>query len=441
MKGLFRLVLVGVVSAFFSVAYANLTIHITQGVDKPYPIAVVPFSSQYFGEAGLPDGLAGVISTDLKHSGRFALMPTKKMPAQPHHLSDFKWSQWRHVNANLEYVLLGQVTPAGGNTYNVQFRLVSMVGGSPLVGQRFSHIPASRLRALAHHISDIVFRTITGIPGDFATRIAYVTVQHAVSAKPVYQLVVSDADGHHPQVLLQQVGNPIASPVWSPNGRQLAYVSYVNNRMAIYAITLATGKRHLIANFRGMNSAPSWSPDGKKMAMALSMGGGDNTNIYVMDLASKKLTRYTTYGNNTSPVWSPDGKTLAFNSNRGGNPQIYTLSLATRQVSRVTYNGLQNFNPVYTPNGKYLVIMHQQNRGGPIRIAKVDLASDNIQTLTTGELDRSPSVSPNGQMVIYANYDKADGILAETSINGTIHLTLPATQGTVQSPAWSPWLT
>ncbi|MDF2690750.1 MAG: tol-Pal system beta propeller repeat protein TolB [Gammaproteobacteria bacterium] len=428
------------VMAFFcSVAQADLTISITQGVDKPYPIAVVPFGAD-LQNSNLPNGMSGVISNDLANSGRFDLLALNKMPAQPHQLTQFNWQAWTAADTGIEYALLGQINQNANGTYQVNFDLLSLLGSRPLIDEKFNNIPASQLRALAHHISDIVYQTITGNRGYFSTRLAYVDVIQPDSENPTYRLVVSDEDGFNPQVLLSQVGNPIATPQWSPDGSQLAYVSYINNRMAIYSISLSNGTRKIIANFPGMNSAPAWSPDGKSMAMALSKGSGANSDIYIMNLSNRKLTRYTNFANNTSPCWSPDGQSLIFNSDRGGSPQIYQLDLASRQVSRLSFDGAQNFAPVYTANGQEIVIMNQAQANGAIRIATLNPSTNKISIISHGQLDKSPSVSPDGSMVIYANYDGAKGILAETSIDGKVQLKLPATEGTVQSPAWSPFL-
>lgn len=432
------------ITLFFivQIAYADLTIQIVQGVNKPYPIAVVPFGQDIIDPQDLPSGISGVISNDLNNSGRFATLAVSAMPAQPSDVADFNWKQWNNANTGVEYAVLGNVTPGStSGTYTITFELLSLLSSQPMLGQKYTNVPRSQLRLLAHQISDTIYQTITGTPGYFRTKLAYVEVFNQTSPNALWELIVSDYDGFNPHALLKQRGNPIGSVTWSPDGTQLAYASYINNRQAIFTIKLATGQRHIIANFPGMNSAPAWSPDGKYMAMALSGSDiADDADLYIMNLQTRELIRYTSYGNNTSPQWSPDQSTLVFNSDRGGSPQIYALNLETKQTNRLSYSGVNNYDPIYTPDGKNLIIMTQQHPGGPIRLATLNIASSTINIITTGHADSSPSVAPNGDMIVYVNYDNPHGVLAETSIDGTVQIKLSATNGSVQSPAWSPFL-
>ncbi|MCX7122642.1 MAG: Tol-Pal system beta propeller repeat protein TolB [Gammaproteobacteria bacterium] len=427
---------------FIHCTFADLTINIIQGVNKPYPIAVIPFGNEVTNMWEVPNGVSGVVAQDLTNSGRFSNLALSQMPAHPTSVANFNWQQWNSANTGIEYAVLGNIAPGTiPGTYTVTFSLLSLLSNQPLIGQQFANVPRTQLRLLAHQISDVIYQTITGKPGYFRTRLAYVEVFNATTEKGTWELVVSDYDGFNPHVLLKQHSEPIASPNWSPDGNQLAYVSYINNRQAIFTISLTTGQRRIIANFPGTNSAPAFSPDGTQMAMSLS--GSDTTDsadLYVMNLKTRQLTRYTDFGNNTSPNWSPDGKTLSFNSDRGGSPQIYSLDLPTKAISRLSYTGINNYDPIYTPDGKNLIIMTQQSAGGPIQLASLNLASNAINIITSGQLDKSPSVAPNGDMIVYANYDSAHGILAETTLDGTVQIKLPATDGTVQSPAWSPFL-
>ncbi len=444
MKKMMKKVLLVLTALIFglSFAFADLTIQILQGVNKPYPIAVVPFGNDIKNTWDLPNGISGVVAADLANSGRFLNLAMSQMPAQPTNVATFNWQQWSGANTGIEYAVVGNVTVGSKpNTFDVTFSLLSLLNNQPLLGQQFNDVPRSELRFLAHQISDAIYQNITGNKGYFRTRLAYVEVFSPTSRKGTWELVVSDYDGFNPHVLLKQAGVPIASPIWSPDGKQLAYVSYVHNRQTIFTITLANGQRHVMASFPGMNSAPAWSPDQKLMAMALSGTDiTDDTNLFTMNLSNHVLTRYTTYGTNTSPSFSPDGSTIAFNSDRGGSPQIYLLDLASKTISRLSYTGVNNYDPVFTPDGKNLVLMTQQTAGGPIDLATLNLATNTINIITSGQLDKSPSVAPNGDMIVYANYDSPHGILAETSLDGTVQIKLPATDGTVQSPAWSPFL-
>ncbi len=424
-------------------AFANLTISISQGQDKPYPIALIPFSSPDIPSKDLPNGFSEVILDDLGNSGRFSLLNQSAMPEHPTQVSALHLNQWKKAVPQTEYAVMGSVKSDGEN-FDLTYSVVSLLNGDVLYGQHFDHIHTPEMRGLAHFIADKIYQTITGDRGYFSTRLAYVSVIGDMSDSPIYRLVICDADGFNPRVLLQQQDNPIASPIWSPDGKFLAYVSYVHNRMAVYTIELATGERKVIANFNGINSAPAFSPDGKSLAMALSLGESSSTNLYLYDLTSQHLKKLTHNGTNTSPAFSPDGQSIIFNSDRAGSPQLYILHLSDLSIHLVSHEGIQNFSPMFLPNtennSQDIVFMHQESSGGPINIAVMNLESNAMRVLTHGGLDKSPTPSPNGKMILYSNFDQERGVLAEVSIDGKLHANLPATAGSVQSPAWSPFL-
>lgn len=420
-----------------SSAYADLVVHISQGVEKPYPIAIVPFSQTPTTNNVVPKGMLAVVKNDLYQTGQFDLIPGNKISSHPIPVGEFPFKAWLGKQMPSDYVLIGQTKPGEKpHSENISFQLINTYTRHPLMAMKYNSVPDKQLRQLAHEIANRVYRSVTGVKGDFGSRVAYVLVNNPQSRKGKYRLVVSDSDGFNPQTLLYQVGNPIASPTWSSDRKRIAYVSYTNNRMGIYEIQLSTGQRKLIANYPGINSAPAYSPDDRYMAMALSLGKGAQTDIYQLNLATHKLRRLTSLGTNTSPQYSSDGKTIIFTSNRGGNPQVYQLDVASKKVSRLSFDGVQNFEPRYLPDQSGIIMMHQGMRGGPIRIAKLDPSSGATRVITQGQLDKSPSVSPNGRMIIYANYDEPKGVLAETSLNGRVKLVLPSTKGSVQSPAW-----
>lgn len=405
---------------FCLTSYAALDLELTHGVDQAIPTAIIPFANG--------DDLVKVINADLTNSGYFNINTADA------ETDANNYDYWRAQKIN--YVIAGNVTPINNN-YLITFKLVDIYNMTNLIEQQVTITKSQRdnlltMRALAHHISDLIYQQITGIPGVFSTRIAYVLVNR--QQKHPYKLMIADADGYNPQTMLQSL-EPIMSPAWSPRGKEIAYVSFEGNRSSIYLQNVATGKRELVSKFPGINGAPAWSPDGTKLALVLTKTG--YPKIYILDLQTKKFTQMT-FGSSldTEPAWSPDGKTIIFTSDRGGAPQIYQLVVTTKKVQRITYQGNYNARASFTPDGKSIVMLHRDQ--GMFNIAVQNLESDRVTILTKSGMDESPSVAPNGQMVVYAtNYD-GKGILSEVSTDGRVQLRLPAQDGEVQEPAWSP---
>ncbi len=315
----------------------------------------------------------------------------------------------------------------------MSFELFNVQTGQQLLAQTIP-VSGQTLRAVAHHISDLVFERLTGIPGAFSTRIAYISVEGKPPSQR-YRLLVSDADGYNPRTVAES-GDPLMSPSWSPDGQNLAYVSFESKASAIYVQRLATGERRRVSARAGINGAPAYSPDGTRLALTLSRDS--NLDIYVLDLATQALTRITSNDAiDTEAAWTPDGKSLYFTSDRAGSPQIYRVNLATpSEVQRVTYTNGYNARPRVSPDGKSLAMV-TQDRG--YRIALMDLGNRTLRMLTNGRQDESPSFAPNGAVIIYATEDRGPGSLAMVSSDGRYQERLRSSQGDVREPAWSPY--
>lgn len=426
-------------------AHAALDLVLTQGVSGAVPIAVVPFAGQANSDPTQANNVAAVINNDLQNSGRFQTLAAGDMPSMPHSAAEVDYSAWQKIK--MDDVVVGQVKDNGDGTYSVNFALLDVYKGqnnaqpgganNVLATQQFT-VPASQLRRLAHHISDIVYQTLTGQRGIFSTKIAYVLVQRNPGMSPQYSLQIADFDGYNPQAILRSP-EPIMSPSWSHDGKQIAYVSFENNRPQVIISNIATGSRTLVSKYTGINGAPAWSPDNQQMALALSRGDG-NPKIYIMNLASKQLRQITTGpGIDTEPSFSSDGQSLLFTSDRGGHPQIYQVSLANNQVQRLTFNGVYNARPSLSADGQQIVMIHQDDGGG-YNIGVQDLQSGAYNVLTNSGNDSSPSFSPNGAMVLYASKLGNEGVLGLVSTDDRVKLRLPANEGDVQDPAWSPFL-
>ncbi len=413
-------------TCWMSSALAEFTIEITQGVDNPTRIAISPIT---LGGKALPEDISKIVSADLDRSGLFSSIPRQNMLSFPARESDVYFRDWRILGT--EYLVVGDVAQQAGS-YKVTFSLMEVAGGRKLFTKAVDG-QAAQLRDMAHYISDQIYETITGIPGAFSTRIAYVSAVPQ-NGKMSFRLMVSDADGARERLLLESK-QPIMSPAWSPDARELVYVSFETGRPAIFRQNLATAAREQLTNFRGLNGAPAWSPDGRKLALVLSKDG--NPEIYTLDLTTRQFTRVTThFAIDTEPNWMPDGKSLVFTSDRGGAPQIYKLIIASGQVERLTFAGSYNARPRLAPDGRTLVMVHRNN--GDFHIASQDLVTGDLRVLTQTYLDESPTVAPNGAMLIYATKQGSKGVLAAVSLDQGVKFLLPATVGDVREPAWSP---
>ena len=413
-------------------SWAELVVEVTKGQDDAIPIAVVPFNSPT--EAAASFDVAQLVGDDLARSGRFKSMARTDMIEQPHMGASITFDDWRRLNN--DYIVVGQVQLLGPDRYNIVFELYNVLNRQRLLGYQISANKAG-LRLASHQVADMVFQKILGVRGAFATRVAYVSVLGHLPNKS-YQLVVADADGMNPRVVMQ-TNEPLMSPAWSPDGQSLAYVSFEGKLPTVYVQELKTGERRRVSARAGVNQAPAWSPDGKKLALTLSTRDG-NLDIYTLDLASQALTRITDDpGIDTEPQWSNDGRSLYFTSDRAGGPQIYRVGIQPGdKPRRLTFQNSYNARPRLSPDESQLTFVTQEE--GAYRIATMDLhGRGDVQVLTRGHFDVSPSYAPNGAEIIYATRDRGRGVLALVSADGRVQERLVSSEGEVQEPAWSPF--
>ena len=402
-------------------ARAQLTIEIVGGGATATPIAIVPFR----GEAG-PVSLSSIIGADLERSGRLRLIDPGGVNPRPSRPEDIRFSDWTSRGADA--VVVGTVGPQENGRVEVRFALLDAVKQTQLAGFTYAVLP-TQLRATAHRIADVIYEKLTGDVGVFSTRIAYISKQGSR-----FELIVADADGYSPQTIVTS-NEPLLSPVWSPDGTRIAYVSLENKKPVIYVQSLGTGARQVVANFRGSNSAPAWSPDSSKLAVTLTKDGG--SQLYVINADGSGVQRLTSSaGIDTEPNFAPDGRSILFTSDRGGSPQIYKLTLANGAIERMTYEGTYNVSPRHLPDGKGFVFVRRD--GGQFNIAVEDFATRQVQVLTQGGNDESPSVAPNGKLILYASNTGGRGILAAVSSDGRVKQRLTAAATDVREPAWGP---
>ena len=411
-------------------AEAELLIELDQVGVKPSPIAVVPFAVD--GAATLPVDVAAVIAADLARSGRFAPLPTEQMLNRPSRGIDVNFDDWRRVS--VDSLVVGRVETSEDG-YLVQFQLFDVYGQRQILGYR---LPSSArgLRLAAHRAADMIYEQLTGIPGIFSTRIAYITAT-GTPGNQLYAMVVSDADGENEYKIAESRGYPLMSPSWSPDGRELAYVSFQGGQSSIVVQTVRTGTIRTVSRRPGINGAPAWSPDGRTLAVTLS-GTSGNPDIWLLRVADGEATRLTTNRSiDTEASFSPDGQFVYFTSDRAGQPQIYRVPVSGGDIERVTFEGSYNARPRLSPNGDKVAVVH--NDQGRFRIAVHGIERRDVLVLSDGSQDESPAFAPNGETIIYATRRGGQGVLATVSTDGAVRQRLKVSEGDVREPAWSPF--
>lgn len=407
-------------------AWAQFRVEISGVGATQLPVAIARFRDE--DKAGPHAAISAIIRADLERSGQFRNLD---VPAALDESSQPSMSEWRGRGADA--LVAGSVSRLADGRWDLRYKLWDVVKGQDLGGQSLAVVTAD-LRLGAHRIADAVYERLTGDKGVFATRIAYVT-----RAANRFTLRITDADGEGGQVALSSV-EPIISPAWSPDGRELAYVSFEQQKAVVYVQDVASGQRRVLANFRGSNSAPAWAPDGRSLVLSMSRDGGTQLFSIGRDGSGvKRLTQSSAI--DTEATFAPDGRTLYFVSDRGGGPQVYRMPSGGGNAERVSFNGAYNISPALSPDGRSLAYISRLG-GGSFRLHTMDLtngANGNIQALTDTNDDESPSFAPNGKLIIYASRAQGRDVLMTSTLDGRIKTRLLSSGLDVREPVWGPF--
>jgi TolB protein len=405
-------------------AAAQLTIEIIGGGADQIPITIIPFAAEERAQQRVTE----VVAADLLRSGRFRVQDVGSVRPLPTEPGEVNYRYWK--NQGSQSLVIGRLVERNDGKVEVRFRLIDTAREAQLMGYSYT-VAATQMRAIAHKIADLIYEKLTGEPGVFSTRIAYVA-----RFSDRFELHVADADGFNSQFILRHF-EPIISPAWSPDGSRIAYVSFEQRKPIVFMHDLNKATRRILANYEGSNSAPAWAPGGEHLAVVLSKDGV--SQVYSIGVDGGDLRRLTSSNAiDTEPSYSPDGKWLLFTSDRGGSPQIYRMPAAGGNAERMTFEGSYNVTPRYSPEGKSFAYI--QRSQGRYSLSLMDIASRQTQVLTDGQLDGSPTFAPNGRLVLYASIVKGRGILAAVSSDGRIKQKITASAQDVREPAWGPLL-
>ncbi len=401
-------------------ARAQLRVEISGVGANRLPIAIGQFADDPAGA----NQISAIVRADLERSGLFRIIGKGDPVRETGAVND---GLWKSLGADM--LVGGSVHQLSDGRIEIRYRLRDTVKGSDVYALVLTAKPQF-IRFAAHRIADDIFEKLTGLRGAFATRITYVS-----RSGPEYRLEVADSDGENPFIALRS-SEPVISPVWSPDGSRLAYVSFENKKPVVYVQDLASNHRMAVANFKGSNSAPAWSPDGLRLAIALSREGF--TQIFMINADGTDLRRLTNSSAiDTEPCFSPDGRTIYFTSDRSGGPQIYRMNAEGGEVRRVTFSGNYNISPAISPDGRMLTYISR--REGRFQVYVLDLATSQETRLSDGSRDESPSFAPNGRYIMYASDADGRGTLSVAAVDGSARYILSSKASSIREPAWGPF--
>ena len=409
--------------AFSNLLTSELILEITQGTEDPYRVAILKFE----GDQKVSNDIDKIIRNNLMRSGEFNLFVNKDLLSLPNNETEVIFNDFRILD--IDYLVIGKIAK-DGISISVVYEIFDINKGKKIRTSTVYGIP-NKNRQLGHYISDGIYEEITGMKGISSTKILYVTENKN------FNLIVADADGSNEQILLKS-NDPIISPAWSPDSKKVAYVSFETGLAKVFIQDIATGERELAIENSSQVSSPSWSPDGKFLSLTMYQDG--NAEIYILNLKNKNLTRLTNhYSIDTESSWSSRGSKILFTSGRSGSPQLYELDLkrSNARPKRLTFEGNYNAKGSYLPNSEGIIFVHRSDSNFQIAMKYFDESF--IRPLTDAQMDESPSISPNGNVIVYAITEKGMGLLSGVTLSG-VKFKLPAKKGAVREPAWSGFL-
>jgi TolB protein len=409
--------------------FSELVLEITKGSDNPYSLALLNFDGS---ETKIYE-VSNIVKNDLNRTGEFRILDNKQLLSIPTNEDNLNYSDFKLLG--IDYIVMGSLEEEDTSNISAVYKIFSVQKESQLRTSTVYGVP-NKLKQLAHYISDGIYEEVTGLKGVASTRLLYVTEEFSGGISQ-FKLNVADADGSNEQILLRS-NEPIISPSWSPDSKKVAYVSFETGMAKVFIQNIATGKREIVLENKFQISSPSWSPNGKFMSLTLYQDG--NAEIYILNLKNKNLTRLTNhYSIDTESSWSPNGSKIMFTSGRSGSPQLYEINLKkfNAKPQRITFEGNYNAKGSYLPNGEGVVFVHRKNSN--FQIALKYFNENFVRPLTNSQLDESPSISANGNVIIYAISENETGLLAGVTLSGA-RFRLPIKKGEVREPSWSGFL-
>ena len=420
------------------VSSSPIEIDVTDGKIEPLPVAITKFNYTSFKEQDMSNKVYEVITKNLNNSGLFKTLPneaflqsSREVFLQP------LFSDWRILDANL--ILSGQIN-IKDNYLNVTFKLWDVYKEKLLINKKIANVSSNSWRVMSHIISNVIYESVTGEKGYFDTKIVYIH-EKTIKNKKQKRIAIMDYDGEN-HSFLTLGKNLVLTPRFAPNGKEVVYLSYEDNKPSVYRLNITSKKKKIIGNFEGMSFAPRFSPDGYNIVFSLTEKGG--SNIFLLNLNNKKTIRITKNKYiNTSPSFSPNGKKIVFSSDRAGKQNLYIKSVNNKSKPlRISYGKGNYATPVWSPRGDYIAFTKSYKKEFLIGLIKANGKNERI--IAKGYLTDSPTWSPNGRTLAYYKIiKKKDGSLKSKlysiDVTGNLEKEI-STPENASDPDWGPSL-
>ncbi len=413
-----------------SIGFSRVYIDITEPSFKKLPIAIPDFRSQTAAYLNISKDIADVLRNDLKLSGAFNVLNPAGFLENPQKMgvtsSDISFSSWKSLGA--DYLVTGLYS-TDGISLHLELRFFDVISGKMLLGQAYDG-KFDTMREMVHRFADEILKILTGEPGVFSTKIAFVN-----KVKDAQRLYMVDFDGYKP-LLLTPEEKLVVSPTWDPEGKYIAYVSYIKNRMRLNLFEVASGSISSFPNLSEIIIAPRFHPT--KPLLAVTLNRNKNSNIYLVSMDGTIVDVLITGWSIDIPgSWSPDGRKLAYVSGETGGPQVYVYDLDTRTKYRLTYTGDYNTSPSWSPDGEWIAYSSRINGYHQIFITRPD--GSEVYQLTYGNYNNeAPVWSPDGRMIAFQSNRKGKYSIWVMLKNGREQRLLTNMEGEQKFPAWSP---
>jgi TolB protein len=454
MKPTFRLAIVALslpawslplpsVSALFISALPSTLVPSAQAADAPYiavgsaktkkTVIAFPQIIANGGDKGTAGEIAKIVTDDLNFMDLFRFLPESAFVEKPGagiNLDQFKLSDWTSIQA--EFLIKASVETQGRNV-SLEAHVYDTFGSKQILAKRLVG-SAGDVRTVAHTLANNIVEALTGLPGIFLTKIAMSCDR--TGKKEIYTM---DFDGTDVKQVTRHRSISFA-PAWSPDGTRIAYSLYTKHtgnikNIDLYEFNFADNTVRMLSNRKGINSGASYSPDGNSIALTMSFLG--NPEIFTLTPGSAQVTRVTkSFGFDVDPSWAPDGKRMAFVSSRSGQPMVFSQNADGTNTKRLTYAGRYNATPSWSPRDNKIAFAGDIDHHFDVFLMNPD--GTNIERLTKDQgNNEDPNFSPDGNFVTFSSNRAGNQNIYVMNVDGTFVKRLTFGLGNCVSPKWS----